>query len=234
MSQKIEVFRLCGQPINMNRFGMSSLTTYRFVLNRIFADWKLLLSIFVGIMIAAILLAGTPVYINTLERQGIDSAIDRADQTFLNVYILAPYVALNREGLTSTDAVVEKAIGNELTETYRGRERYLKTPTFLAGTPRTPMGDAGTGSRRVSRGYFHQISNLKDHVTWLSGRMASNVIDINTAGPRLEAVISEPSSRAFGLNIGDEIVFAPSISDPIRITVEIVGVLEASDPTEEF
>ena len=73
------------------------MTTTSFVLRRLADDWKLLAAIFAGITVAATLLASAPIYLKTLERQGIDTAIDRADQSFLNIYGAAPHIVLSRE-----------------------------------------------------------------------------------------------------------------------------------------
>lgn len=211
---------------------MTPLTTLKLVLKRIADDWKLLLSIFVGVTIAATMLSGAPIYIRTLERQGIDTAIERAKQTFLNIYVFAPYIPLTRDGLDSTDAAVDGATGDNLSASYRGRERYLKTSTFLVGTRRNPL--SPEEGARVSRGYFQQMSHLRDHVTWLDGRMASNRVTVGRSGPRLEAVAGEVTSRAFGIGVGDQVTFAPSLTDPTRVTVDIVGILEPTDPMEEY
>ncbi|MCH7802108.1 MAG: hypothetical protein IIC24_11285, partial [Chloroflexi bacterium] len=211
---------------------MRPLTTYKLVLKRITDDWKLLLSIFVGLTIATSLLAGAPVYIRTLERQGINTAIERADQSFLNIYAFAPAITLSRESLNLTDSAVDGAISDKLSEIFRGRERYLKTPIYLVGTPQNPL----TPERGilVSRGYFQQMSNLNDHVNWLSGRMASDEVIMGPNGPRLEAVIGEITAEVFDIGTGDRVIFAPSLTDPTRVTVDIVGVLEPTDPTEEY
>ena len=69
------------------------MTTTSFVLKRLADDWKLLVAIFTGITVAATLLSGAPIYISTLERQGINTAIDRADQYFLNIYTCLLYTS---------------------------------------------------------------------------------------------------------------------------------------------
>ena len=211
---------------------MRPLTTYNLIAKRIADDWKLLLSVFVGITIAASLLAGAPVYLRTLERQSINIAIERADQTFLNIFAFGAKLPLNRASLDSTAAAIDDSIADRLSEVYRGSDRYLKTSTFLVGTPRNPMStEYGT---LVSQGYFQQFSGLNDHVTWRSGRMASDEVTSGPDGPRLEGVISTFTSSAFGIGLGDQIVFASSISDPVRVTVDIVGVLEPVDKSDEY
>jgi ABC-type antimicrobial peptide transport system permease subunit len=211
---------------------MRPLTTYNLIAKRITDDWKLLLSVFVGITVAASLLAGAPVYLRTLERQSINIAIERADQTFLNIFAFGAKLPLNRDSLDGTATAIDESIADRLSEVYRGSDRYLKTSTFLVGTPRNPM-STEYGSL-VSQGYFQQFSNLNDHVTWRSGRMASDEVTSGPDGPRLEGVISTFTSSAFGIDAGDQIVFASSISDPVRVTVDIVGVLEPVDKSDEY
>ena len=101
---------------------MPPMTTTSFVLKRLADDWKLLAAIFAGITVAATLLASAPIYLKTLERQGIDTAIDRADQSFLNIYGAAPHIVLSRERLDATERAFEDAIANNIQDIYRGRE----------------------------------------------------------------------------------------------------------------
>ncbi len=213
------------------------MTTTSFVLKRLADDWKLLVAIFTGITVAATLLSGAPIYISTLERQGINTAIDRADQYFLNIYAIAPYVTLSRESLDTTEQAFEDAANGSIAEIYRSRERYLKTPTFLAGTGRAPLISADritADASRASRGYFQHLTNLADHVTFREGRMAGDDVSWSGGQPSLEAVVSSRSATAFGLEAGDVVVFTPSLSDPTRASVEIVGILEVTDPSEEY
>ncbi|MDP6514346.1 MAG: ABC transporter permease [SAR202 cluster bacterium] len=211
---------------------MRQLTTSKLILKRITDDWKLLLSIFVGMIVASSLLAGAPVYIRTLERQSIDTAIERADQPFLNLFVFGSRLPLSRDSLNSTGAAVDSSLEGKLSDISRGHDRYLKTSTFLVGTPRNPL--SPEPGALVSRGYFRQISRLNDHVTWPSGRMASDDVTLGPNGPRMEGVISTFTASAFDIGPGDQLVFTSSMPDPTRITVDIVGILDPIDKTEEF
>ena len=137
------------------------MTTSSFVLKRLTDDWKLLLAIFAGVSIAATLLAGAPIYVATLERQGINTAIDRADQSFLNIFTAASHITLSRAEIDRTEQALGDAIADNIPTIYRGRERYLKTSTFLVGTQDNPFPERlRTGDETlVSRGYFQYMSN---------------------------------------------------------------------------
>ena len=208
-----------------------------FISKRLSDDWKLLAAIFLGITIAATLLAGAPVYISTLERQGIDTAIDRANQSYLNIYAASPYITLDGASLNATDQAFDQALAGNIAEINRGRVRYLKSPTYLVGTPQsplTPLSQEPEDGARVSRGYFQHIERIDEHVTFLQGRMASDQVVWEDGRPRMEAIIGEPAKDAFDLEMGDVVNFAPSLNHPMRARIEIVGVVEPTDPTEEY
>ena len=213
------------------------MTILSFISKRLSDDWKLLAAIFLGITIAATLLAGAPIYISTLERQGIDTAIDRANQTYLNIYAASPYITLAGDSLSATDQAFDKAIEDNIAAIYRGRVRYLKSPTYLVGTPQSPLvplSHVPEDGARVSRGYFQHIERIEEHVTFLQGRMASDEVVWEDGSPRMEAIIGEPAKDAFDLEMGDRVIFAPSLNHPMRAVVEIVGVVEPTDPAEEY
>ena len=217
---------------------MPPMTTTAFVLRRLADDWKLLAAIFAGIIVAAALLASAPIYLRTLERQGIDTAIDRADQSYLNIYGAVPHIVLSRKSLDDTEREFQDAIDGNIQEIYRGSERFLRSPTFLVGTKRNPLAPVpqgfGQDSNLVSRGYFQNLSNLEDHVTFLEGRMASDEVTWIDGVPRMEAVVGIAARRAFDVHVGDTVLFTPSLSDPTRAVVEIVGLVEPTDPFEEY
>ena len=212
------------------------MTTSSFVLKRLKDDWKLLLAVFAGVAIAATLLAGAPIYVATLERQGINTAIDRADQTFLNIFTAASHITLSRAELDRTEQGLGDAIADNIQTIYRGRERYLKTATFLVGSQNNPFPERmGPGDEAlVSRGYFQYMSNLEEHVTFTQGRMATDSVTLEGDFPKIEAVVGVDSISAFDVEIGHTVQFTPSMSSPARVEVEIVGFIEPTDPTEEF
>ena len=214
------------------------MTAASFVLKRLGDDWKPLAAIFAGMVVAAALLAGAPVYLATLERQGINTAIDRATQSSLDIYAIAPYIALSRRSLDDTERAFESASQDGgLSDVYGGRERYLKSPTFLVGTERAPLpppGLSGAGTFLASRGYFQNMTNLENRVVFLDGRMPASGADWSGERPRIEAAIGERSSAVFGLEVGDRAMMSPSLNDPVRVVVEISGVLEAVNPQDEY
>lgn len=211
---------------------MQPLPTYKFILKRIADDWKLLLSILSGILVASTLVAGAPIYLNSLERLSLNTAIDRSSNIFLDMLVFSPNIPVDEESLRRTDAAVEDALQTNGSEFYRGKERYLRAPIMLVGTPRQPLSDSGRSL--FSRGYFQSLTNIENHVTFKGGVMASDEVVQGEGGPVVEAIIGSFASRSFDVGLGDEVVLTPSLDDPMRITVQIVGVMDPTDPSEEY
>ena len=149
---------------------MRSLSTSNLIVKRLLDDWKLLLSIFVGIIIASSLVAGAPVYFRSLQRLGINTAIDRSSIYFLNLFTFAPHVPLDREGIEGSGRLFQDSIEKYISEIYRGHERYARSPTYIMGKSNAPL-PSNSAEERVSRGYLQFLSNMERHVDFESGTM---------------------------------------------------------------
>ena len=210
---------------------MHTLSTWTFIVRRLVDDWKLLLSIFVGIVVATALVAGAPVYLQALERQSLNTAIDRASDPFIDIFTFAPHIPLSDGGLDGADSALEQAVNRHVADIYEGQERYVRTTAYLVELPRRPLLDAG---QRLSRGYFQLLASLEDHVTLREGRMATDEVGTGTRGPKFEVNIGAPAARLFGLSVGDVLTLTPSLGNPTRMTATIVGIVEAADPSDAY
>ena len=208
---------------------MRALSTWTYIVRRLIDDWKLLLSIFVGIVVALALIAGAPVYLQALERQSLNTAIDRSRDQLLDIFAFAPHIPLTDGGLGNSERALGEAIESNILEIYDGRERYFRTPTYLVGLPERPLG-AGT----VSRGYIQVITNIEEHVTLLQGRMASEEVTSGPSGPKGEAVLGAAAAESFDLDLGDVLQLTPALGNTTRVTVTIVGLIEATDSSEAY
>ena len=213
---------------------MQPLPTYKFVLKRIVDDWKLLLSIFSGVLIASALVAGAPIYLNSLKRLAVNTAIDRSSSVFLDLLAFAPNIPLLDDRVERSDLDIDEVIESHLSKFFVGKERYLKGPVFLVGTPSQPLPTGRGGNELASRGYFQHLSNVEQHVTFIDGAMASDLVVDGRDGPIIEAILGESTADVFGLAVGDHLLLTPSPGDPKRITAEIVGIMYPTDPAEEY
>ena len=231
---------------------MRALTPSRFILRRLNGDWKLLLIAFLGVVIATSLIAGTPIYLDALERLGLHHVVDRSNPVVLNIFTTARNLHLSAENIERVEESVEAAFLSNIPDTYGGHERLLRTdqqvfnPVQNIPEPRvalalSPEQVAAHANLEGSLAYLTNLFGLQDNVTVVEGRMPGrNVEEDLERYPRVvgiaEAVIGLPVARAHDLRIGDVLTLATSTAarDWSRASARIVGVVEATDPGAEY
>ncbi len=210
------------------------LSTRKLIYKRVADDWPLLLSIFIGIVVASVLVTAAPVYLRSLERLALNLEIDTLGRPHSNLTAYAPNVPLSGESLARTERLVNDAIDTHIAPIYDRHERYLAVEDFLAWRPSNEL-PAGQGRSLFSRAYFRHFTNIEKHLTVVKGRLAGPEVKVGPeGGPLIEAVISPASAEAFKLDVGDTVRVAPHLGRTTRISVWIAGIVEASDPTEDY
>ena len=212
---------------------MSPISLPRLALKRLTDDRILLAGLMVGIVLATTLAAGGPVYLRALERLGLNVSIDALHRPFSNISPIARRVPLTEFELRRTQAVVAAAIDNHIPEIYEEHETYFRVETWFAGLPLDPLPPPET-TGEASRAYFRYFSNLQDHVAFTEGRMTADATGTGQLGPTLEAVISVVTAEEFELEVGQEIIVAPSLGSLTKLTATVVGIMEATNPTEDY
>ncbi len=188
---------------------MKNLSLTRVIVRRIADDWKLLLTVFIGILIATTIGAGTPIYLESLDQLSFNAALDRIDEPKIDVF--GAEVVATEKSLRHADQVVTDAIEEHIADVYDGHEQFIKSRVAIIGTPDLPLPE-GTGEGiYVSRGYLQHLSNLPSHVRFVEGEMASGTIDSGTFGAVIEAVVSSEMAERFELKVDDEVILAADL-----------------------
>ena len=203
-------------------------------MRRLVDDWALLLSVFVGVLVASTLVAGAPVYLGALDRLALGNELDKELGKYLNLNVFSRTVRLSEAGLEENERVLDEALASNLGDLDGPRERFLKTNTYLAGLPSSPLPRQGARSGPLPLGYFQSLTNLERNSRFIQGVMATDATAQQPAGPVVEAVVSEPTASEFGLKVDDAVTLAPSTAHPTRITAIISGIIEPDDPKNEF
>ena len=102
-------------------------------------NWKLVLVVFLGITIAATLIAGGPIYLKSLRRIGFAASIDSSLSAALNILTIASDVRVETEELERVEGLVENTVRDHLASIYEGHERYLNAFPSNAIQPDTPI-----------------------------------------------------------------------------------------------
>ena len=213
---------------------MNDISVVVLLFKRLAQEWALLLITFTAVVMACMLAAGSPVYLDSLDRLAFDKELDQEIGEYLNINIFVSRLPLTRIAIQANEDALNYAVESHIDGAVFSQERFLKTGTFLAGLPTSPLPEHERLRRTVSRGHFQSLTNLEANANFIHGRMATDNIEAGDRGPAIEAVISEPTAQRFSLVVGSLVSLTPTAAHPKRVTAEIVGILEPDDPTSEF
>ena len=219
------------------------MSVIKLAMRRLSTEWRLMSSVFIGIVIATILMSAAPVYLDALERQSVNSAVrtsvERSGDTFFDIMVDIDFIPLESEEITSAQASQTQAVNDNMGPTYTGTRSFLKTPYYSMTLP--PRASAALAALEdppeegeepplpFETGFAQYLDGLDEKVTFIEGRAARDVILRGAQGPLVEAALSARTANAFGgLKPGDTLVFAPSVDSPIKVSARITGLVEAS------
>ncbi len=206
----------------MNRLSLTFV-----IIRRVADDWKLLLTVFIGIVIATTVGAGAPIYLESLDQLSFNAALDRIDEPKIDVF--GAEIVATKQSLERAERVVAEAIDEHIADVYDGRERFMKSRVAIIGTPNIPLLEASGEGVYVSRGYLQHLSNLPDYVTFTKGRMAADVIDSSPFGILIEAVVSSEMAERFHLDIDHQVILSQEL---IGQRTQSTAANEAQDDSE--
>ncbi len=215
----------------------------RLAMRRLLSEWRLMSSVFIGIMIATALMSAAPVYLDALERQSVNSAVrtsvERAGDTFFDIVVDFDFIPLESDEIESAHAAQAQAVMDNMGPIYTGTRSYLKTPYYSMTLPsrasaalaalEEPPEEGEEPRLPFEMGFAQYFEGLEEKVVFTQGRAARDVVLRGAQGPLVEAVLSSRTANAFGgLRPGDVVVLAPSLDSPVKVSARITGLIEAS------
>ena len=221
---------------------IQGLTTGKLVLRRLRSDWRLMLSVFLGILVATLLMSAAPVYLDALERQSIKGAIgqevSRWGGSFFDITVESRFVPLDGDDFERSDLAHGAALEENATPIIAGTHRYVRTLSYPVLVMRQPSesgeeSDAPTTGMEV--GLFQHLEGLEDRVAFVEGRAPEDIVLNGEDGPVVEAVVSSGTAEEFGgIRVGDVLVVAPSMDSPSKVSARVVGIVVAGDPEDPY
>jgi ABC-type antimicrobial peptide transport system permease subunit len=220
---------------------------------RLVANWRLLLVLAFGILVAATLLAISPVYTRVMNDLGLQESLAQRIQGYSrNGFDMVPTPLGDPEAIQQQKELAQ-AISEEIGWFTQSEVRYGSLPTMnlLKGGKLEPTADEPVLVQ------FQGITKIDDHVNIVEGRAAQPTSDPT----KLEAVVPVEAAAFMNASIGDtvESIFTyddcnrpPAALDPeqaqenqrfrctpqtfvdVHVTATIVGFVERTDVDDPF
>ncbi|MBA3946344.1 MAG: ABC transporter permease [Herpetosiphonaceae bacterium] len=178
----------------------------------------LTLTVFAGLLVLVLVLAGAPLYLAALGDVGLRAAI--AD---------AP---LNQRGVR----VLLQSDHLQQAEQARLRQVVDQTAQQAAWLKPTALGVAATAPLVLPGGYAQGQVALADadnavvNLRALVGRLPV----ASAAGKPLEVVLGAAAADALGLHLGDQVALVENMGDAPLLQIQVVGLVEPADTTADF
>jgi len=227
------------------RFLLRSWAIVVVAAKRLLAQRWLALALLVGLITAIALVMSIPLYADAVyyrilqEELGsvnAGSTVQRPPFAYMFRYLGSTYGTKEWEEMGPLDAYMSGPAANSLGLPHKQTVRYFKTDNLrLFPTEGVAYSDATDPLAWVNLGF---ISEIEQHITVLEGRFPAVDPGTDTKAPA-EVLMSKALAETLGTQVGEGYVTFRRIRSndqtrTVQIPVQVVGIWEATDPTEEY
>ncbi len=220
--------------VNKNLIAIAS--AWQLVVKRSLAQWRLLSSVFVGVLLATAMMAAAAVYFESIRSLALKVDLRELSPTESTIVLRAVRGPTNYQEYGDLAGVV-----NEETTTYaawfvHSRERAARSDVFLSAKPGTSL-DVSALEQGRDRSYFAFYAGMEEHITILpGGRQPTRLAPAPLGEPiALEAIIPADIADSRGIAVGDELIALPWRDDVTpHAVVRVSGLFERTDPDNDF
>ena len=209
----------------------------RLVIVRSLANWRLLSSIVIGVVVAVAFLSSIPFFSNALTDLGLRHMLRQSPGEFLNVQASASSNILDFGEYKRIGTFVGGQMSTNIGSVIRQEASYIKSANFLAAWADRPV-PPGDERPRV---HFQVFTNLEKHITLVEGRYADSLPaglspkELADPGLEIEVLIGSETAAKLGLGVDDLFILSDYRSGaPRQITLRLTGIIDPIDPDEEF
>ncbi|MDP6452949.1 MAG: hypothetical protein QF898_06545 [SAR202 cluster bacterium] len=207
------------------------LSAWPMVIKRSLANWRLLSSVVIGVLLASAIMAGTVIYFDSLRDLALTAELSKHNAEDLDILAKATKGPTTPEEYALVRQRVEGEIGSQVGWLSRDLLRGGRSSTFFA----TPTGKEATAGDDSSRSYFAFLEDMQKHVTIVQGREPRDTIVSDPGGEPLVLEVIAPTYAAaeFGVGIGGTLSTVPYWDDATPFAnVIVVGLFERTNPSD--
>jgi FtsX-like permease family protein len=186
------------------------------VVQRSIADWPVVTAAWLLLVCATTLIATGVVYGDAVAALGLHRGLEAAGPADRAVIVTAD---LDADRIDPVDATIRAELTRAFGPTGGEITRTIRSESFADRA----VASADAADLTV----FESLSGIEQHATLVDGRWPQ------AGGAPLEATLSEPAARAFGLTAGDRLALVNRQDATRTVDVVIVGVWQA-DPADAF
>jgi hypothetical protein len=196
---------------------------------RLRADFYQMFALVVGVLVMTAILAGTPMYLSSIESLGLRSTLVTLSASHRNMQVVVEQLPLTDISVSAASERVEVALG-ELGDLVVevGQESHTR-PHFWADDAESIIGGINP-----DLAVLHRFDGFLNEVDIVEGQMPGSTVSQKETYLAAEAVVPVERAEELGLGVGDEVWLSPNPNDPPYLMVEIVGLFRPKNLEAEF
>ena len=206
------------------------LSAWPMVARRSLANWKLLSSVVVGVVLASTIMAGTVIYFDSLRNLALEAELERRDPLDLDILMKTTKGPTTPQEYAAVRDVIEGEYGRRIGWLFDHMDRGGKSATFFLTEP----GKEQAAGEDNARGFFWFLDGIESHVTVLPGGSLPTTAPQPSADGEpllIEALIPHEAALLFDVGVGDRMSAVPHWVDVTPYaSVVISGIYVRTDP----
>ena len=209
------------------------ITAWPQVARRTLANWRLMSTVVVGVLLSSIIMAGTVIYFDALRELALKSALGALTVNDTNIALKSDRGPTTYAERDKVVAEAEREIAERISWMLRDKTTGVKTATFFL----SEVGEEATADTDNPRAFFGHLPRLYDHVTLQPGSLPSGDGYAGSPDgiPTVEAIVPLEAAEDLGVGVGDRLAAVPYWSDSSPfIHVVIAGTFTRDRPDDEF
>ncbi len=209
------------------------ITAWPQVARRSLANWQLMSTVVVGVLLASTIMAGTVIYFDALRELALKNALNKLSVNETNIAIKSDRGPTTYAERDKVVAETEREIADRISWMLRDKTTGVKTATFFL----SEVGQEETAGTDNPRTFFGHLPRLYDHITLQPGSRPSGDSYANAPSgePTVEAIVPLDAANDLGVGVGDRLAAVPYWSDTSPfIHVVITGTFTRDNPDDEF
>ena len=210
----------------------SILSAWPMVARRSLANWKLLSSVVIGVVLASTIMAGAVIYFDSLRNLALEAELQRRDPLDLDILTKTTKGPTTRGEYSALRDVIEKEYDRRLGWLFEYVARGGKSATFFLTEP----GNEGAAGEDNARGFFWFLDGIESHVTVLPGGRTPAVPRTPSASAEplvIEALIPQDAAFLFNVDVGDRMSAVPHwVDDTPHVSVVFSGIYVRTNPQD--
>ena len=209
------------------------ITAWPQIARRTMANWQLMSTVIVGVLLASSIMAGTIIYFDALRELALKNSLAQLSVNETNIALKSDRGPTTYAERDKVARETERQVAARAAWMLRDSATGVKTATFFL----SEVGGEATVGTDGPRTFFGSLPDLLDRATIEPGGRAAadSPAEVSNGIPTIEALAPADAAEEMGARVGDRFSAVPYWSDSAPyIHVVITGVFTPNDPEDEY